>query len=284
MTQLLQTLVNAAGLTALYMTVAVGLTLMFGVLRIVNFAQGDFMTVAAYLGVTLAGVGIAAASTLLVLLPALAVVGLAFYAVVLRPTEGRSHETRLLATFGASFFLQGAIQAVWGVNPVAARSSAEAVALGGVVLPVDLLRNVVVAAVAVGALAAFVHRTRLGREIRATAQDPVGAEVLGIRTGRAKVVATVLAAALTSTAGLMLFTTSPVVPTSGFGYLLFAFAVVILGGVGSIAGAVLASVVLALATSFVTTYGPTGVAPAVAFVTILVALLVRPSGLVARAT
>lgn len=282
MLTLLQTLVNAAGLTAIYLMVAAGLTLLFGVLRVVNFAQGDFMTLAAYIGVGLAGAGIANTATLVVLIPALALVGLVFYIVVLRPTAKGSHEMQLLATFGASYFLQGAMQLIWGVDPVAARSTTGAFLVGDLVIPHDQLRNVVVAAVAIGAVGVLMQRTRVGREIRATAQDAVGAEVLGIRTGRSKAIACVIGAALTSTAGLMLFTTAPVVPESGFTFLLFAFAVVILGGVGSLVGAIWASVILALATSLVTTYGPSGTAAAVAFVTILLALLVRPSGLAAR--
>lgn len=284
MQTLLQTIVTGLSDATLYVMLSVSLTLILGVLGLFNFAQGDFSTVAAYIGIAaISGLGLSSVGSLAVMVPALALLGVAFYAVFVRPTQQLPHENQLLATFGLAFILQGAVAAIWGPDPVSAKQATGAVVAGSVVLSEDFLRNLAVAAIAVIILWQFLARTRAGLEIRATAQDPVGAELIGVRTGRARFLATVLGCALSAVGGLMLLTTSYVFPQVGFGVILTAFAVVILGGLGSVAGAVWASVLLGLATSLVATYVDAAVANIVPFAVMIVVLLARPQGLLGRA-
>jgi branched-chain amino acid transport system permease protein len=277
---LIQAIVDGLGASTLYVMLSLGLTLIFGVLGVMNFAQGDFMTLAAYLGVaSITGWSISTIGTLAIMVPALAALGVAFFFVLLRPTERLVPENQLLATFGLAFFIQGAVEAIWGADPISARQSTGAVDVAGIVFTDDLLRNLALVAVAVACLVLFLRYTRTGLEIRATAQSTVGAELVGVKTTTVKLVATVVGCALTAVGGLMLFTTNYIYPQAGFAVVLNGFAIVILGGLGSVSGAVFASLLLGIATSLVSTYIDTAWSNVVPFVVMMAALLVRPQGL-----
>lgn len=285
MTEFLQAVVSGLSDATLFVMLSVGLTLMFGVLGVVNFAQGDFMTLAAYIGLaTMTAVGISALASLVVMVPAIMLLGAVLYFLVLRPTERHDDEARLLGTFGFAFVLQGFIGMVWGVDPRAAEQSTGAFQVGGVIIPHDLVVNGSVAIVAVSLLFWFLNRTALGREIRATAIDSVGAELCGVNTARAKLSAAVIASGLTAVGGLMLLNSTQLYPEVGFALVLNAFAVVILGGLGSIGGTVAASLVIGMAMAMVSTYIDESYSNLVAFAAIILVLLVRPTGLAGRAT
>ncbi|WP_310961223.1 branched-chain amino acid ABC transporter permease [Nocardioides terrisoli] len=279
----LQTLVTGISDATLFVMLSLGLTLMFGVLGVVNLAQGDFMTVAAYVGVAVVGLGMGPVLALGAMVPALAVLAVIFYYGVIRPTAGRNHENQLLATFGCAFLLQGLIQAVWGPDPKAARQSGAAWGLGGVSIPHDVARNLLVAVVAVALLWMLLNRSRVGRQIRAMSQDPVGAELLGINTSRIGLIAAIVACALTAVGGVILLSISNLSPTTGYSLILSAFAVVIVGGLGSLWGTVAASLILGFATELVATYVGSGYTSLVTFVAIVVVLLARPQGLAGSA-
>lgn len=284
MTVFFQSLVTGISDASLYLMLSIGLSLLFGVLGLVNFAQGDFMTVAAYIGVAaISGLGFSALESLAPMVLALALVGAIFYVLILRPTERHGEENRLLATFGTGYVLQGVVQAIWGPDQRAARQGSGSFHVSGVTIPNDTIRNVIIAAIALIALFAFLDRSQLGREVRATAQDHVGAEILGVDTGRAKLVATVISSALTAAGGLMLFTSSYLYPQVGFALVLNAFAIVILAGLGSIGGTVIASLILGVATELVASYIDPSYANLVPFVVIVLVLLIRPTGLANRA-
>lgn len=279
----LQTLLSSISDASLYLMLSVGLALTFGVLGVVNFAQGDFMTVAAYLGIAAIGAwGLSPTASLVVMVPALMLVGALFFVLVLKPTENHPHESRLLATFGVAFILQGLVWRIWSANPEATIQSLVTYHWGDLNVPADLVRNVTVTVVAMAFLFLFLYRSSLGREIRATAEDAIGAELIGIDTKRAQFVTTILASGLTAIGGLMILSTSTVYPQVGFSLILKAFAVVILAGLGSIVGVVFASLILGLATEFVASYVDPSYADVVAFVVIIVVLLVRPTGIAGK--
>lgn len=282
MTLFLQTLVSGIGIAILLVMISVGLTMMFGVLGVVNFAQGEFMALAAYIGLAVTvGLGVSTVGSLAFMVPAIVALGVVFYLGVLRPTERHGDESRLLATFGFAFLLQGLVGLIWGVNPKAASQDTGTFEVAGVIITEDLVRNGLVAAVSVLLLAFFLYRTAIGREIRATADNAIGAELSGIDTGRVRLVAVMVASAMTAIGGLMLFTTMQLYPQVGFSLVLSAFAVVILGGLGSVGGSIVASFTLGLATAFVSTYIDASYANLVAFAVIIVVLLVRPQGMAA---
>jgi branched-chain amino acid transport system permease protein len=276
----LQSVITGIGDATIYVMLGVGLALMYGVLDIVNFAQGDFMTVAAYVGLYgMVHIGLNPVLALVLMAPAGAVLGAVFYGTIVLPTDGGIRERRLLATFGCAILIEGIVSQVFGVNPTSAQQSGSAYHLGGLVFSFDLLENLAVAAISVGLLFAFLNGTQLGREVRATGQNPRGAQLTGINVRAARLIAATFAGALTGAGGFMLLTNSLLTPQVGFGYILDGFAVVILGGLGSVTGAIYASILIGVVTELVTTLISATLADLVPFLVIIAVLLIRPEGL-----
>ncbi|MGC4108826.1 MAG: branched-chain amino acid ABC transporter permease [Nocardioides sp.] len=280
MTEFLQTVVSGVSLSVVYVMLSLGVALVFGVLGLVNFAQGDFMTLAAYVGLTaVTSWGLHPLVATAVMVPVLLVVGVVFYYAIVVPTRNRSHEVQFIATFGVAFVLQGLVTLHWGATPRTIQRDLHAYQLHGVTVPHETLTQVAVTAVALLLLWGFMSGTRIGREIRATAIDRTGAELMGIDTGRARLAAVLVSCVLTAGAGYMILTTAALTPTVGFSLVFSAFAVVVLAGLGSLGGAVVASLLLGLATAFTGSYLSTSATDAVPFVVIFFVLVVRPAGL-----
>lgn len=280
MDTLLQSIITGIGDATIYVMLGVGLALMYGVLDIVNFAQGDFMTVAAYVGLYgMVHIGLSPVVALVLMVPTGAAVGALFYGTVVRPTDGGIRERRLLATFGCAILIQGIVSQVFGVNPTSAQQSGSAYHLGKLVFSFNLVQNLAVAAIAVAALFVFLNATQLGREVRATGQNPRGAQLTGINIRTARLIAATFAGALTGVGGFMLLTSSLLTPQVGFGYILDGFAVVILGGLGSVSGAIYASILIGVVSEVVTSLVNATLADLVPFLVIIAALLIRPEGL-----
>jgi branched-chain amino acid transport system permease protein len=279
-TEFLQTLVSGVSLSVVYVMLSLGVALVFGVLGLVNFAQGDFMTVAAYVGLTaVASWGMHPLVATAVMVPVLIVLGVVFYYAIVLPTRHRSNEVQFIATFGVAFILQGIVTLHWGANPQSIQRDLKAYQAHGVTIPHETLVQVTVTVVALLLLWGFMAGTKLGREIQATAIDRTGAELMGIDTGRAKLVAVIVSCVLTAAAGYMILSSTTLTPTVGFSLVFSAFAVVVLAGLGSLGGAVVASLLLGLATAFTGSYVSTSATNAVPFVVIFFVLVLRPAGL-----
>ena len=279
MTIFLQTLVTAAADASLLVMLSIGLTLLFGVVNFINLAQGDLMTLAAYVGVSSVTIGLTLSVSLINMAIILGVVAIVFYYFVIRKTIGHSQETQLLVTFGASYFIQGMIIIIWGADPVAIPYAGVAYQISGVTITSTVIRNISIAGVTILALWFVLSFTALGREIRATSQDRIGAELIGINSKKIYIVVVVAAFVLAAVGGLILLTTSNVTPVSGFNLILNAFAVVIAGGLGSVWGTVIASMFMGLAMELVATYIDGAYTALVPFLVIICVLLVRPDGL-----
>ncbi|MEX2374572.1 MAG: branched-chain amino acid ABC transporter permease [Dehalococcoidia bacterium] len=276
----LQTLISGVGLAALYLMLSVGLTLLFGVLGIVNFAHGDFMTVAAYFGVATLGIlGDGPIRTLLFMIPLLVLLGGISYFSIFSHLDENNHAPQILATFGMALIIRGVIQMIWGNTPVTIARTGGAYYWGNLVIPHDTVRNCLVAAVSVLLLWLILTRTRIGLEIQATSMDSVGAELIGINTRKIRLVGTLLASGMTAVGGLLLFTSRVLTPFTGFSLVLIAFAVVIVGGMGSVSGTVVASFALGTLVALVGAYAGSAYAPLVLFLSIIAVLLARPTGL-----
>ena len=283
MTVFLQAIVGGLTLAALYVVLSAGLALVFGVLGVVNFAQGDFMTVAAYIGFTaVTAWHMSSLLSIIVMVPVLLVIGVLFHVLVLRPTAGHSDETRFIATFGVAFALQGVVQLAWGGGQKAITLSTAAYQVGGVSIPHASVVRIALAVVVMVGLWLFLSRTKVGRAIHATAESRVAAELLGIDTRRMQLTAVLVSCVLTAGAGYMLLTSSDLVPQVGFGQVFSAFAVVVLAGLGSVGGVVWAGLLLGLASSLTGSYISASATDAVPFIVILVVLLIRPTGLAGK--
>jgi branched-chain amino acid transport system permease protein len=282
---LLQHLLNGLVLGGTYALLGIGLTLIFGLMNVVNFAHGEFYTLGAYL--TFAGASMLRLDFLLAVAAAILGGGLAGAAcerVLLRPLAGESIDTTMLATIGLWIVLQNGELLAWGG---VARSIAHPFPTRPVVLgPVSLapLRLAVLGAALVLIMGAhlLIHRTSLGVAMRATFQDRETAALMGIEIGRIRTLTFAVGSGLAAAAGALLGPIFLVYPAMGDLAALKAFAVVILGGLGSFAGATLGGLLLGVAEELGAGYVSSGYRDAVGFVIIILVLLFRPAGLFAR--
>lgn len=278
---------------------AIGLTLTYDILRFANFAHGEFATLGAYFAlavVTMFGAGTAFApftfGAHLLLALAVAVVLTAALALLLdgllfRPLRSSDVAVALvIASFGASLMLRNVAVFVWGPQPeYYTRSIAIAREwLPGVRLSADEGFVVVCAAVLMVALNAFLSRTRLGREMRAVADNPALARVAGIDVARVIRWVWIIGGGLAAVAGVLFGLTVQVTPEMGFNLILPLFAAAILGGIGSVHGAMLGGLIIGLAQSLAVPLFGAAYKPAVAFVLMFLILLVYPRGLLGNRT
>lgn len=278
---ILQTLVNSLYASSYLALVAVGLVLIFGVMGVVNFAHGELYMAGAY-AVFFLYVQQQMDFFLAVALGLVFVglLGLLMERALFRPLRGNPLGG-LIASIGFLLVLQAAATLTFGVKkrPVTAPTQEVLTFMDGVVLPWPRVYVVLVSVALLTALWLFLKRTRFGWALRACAQDPEAAALQGISMNQTARLAMFIGAALAGVAGAL---TAPLVepePIMGHGVIVSAFIIIIVGGVGSLSGAVLAAVLYALVKTFVTTYADGVLADIVGLLLMLVVLVVKPTGL-----
>jgi branched-chain amino acid transport system permease protein len=292
MEQLLQQLTNGLAVGGVYALVALGYTMVYGVLRLINFAHGELFTLGAYLGFTflassLLGGTLGSGAGLVVL--ALLVMGLVGVSGVLleraayRPLREAPRLSAVVSALGASIFLQNALMLVWGarfqVYPDEALPSAS-LSVGGARIPAMRVAVVLVSLGLMALLWLFVNRTRTGTAIRAVALDRDAARLCGVDVDRVVRTVFLVGPALGGVAGLMVgLTYGQIGFTMGWSYGMKAFTAAILGGIGNVPGAMLGGLLLGLAEALGSAYVSSAWKDAIAFVVLIVVLLVRPTGI-----
>jgi branched-chain amino acid transport system permease protein len=286
MEQLLQHLLNGLVLGGTYALLGIGLTLIFGLMNVVNFAHGEFYTFGAY--AAFGALALAGLDFFLALLAAIALggaLGAACERVLLRPLRGESIDTVMLVMIGLWIAMQNGELALWGgvAKSIPHPFPTAPLALGP--LSIAPLRLFVLGAAAALIVAAhlLIQRTRLGRAMRATFQDRDTAALMGVRIGRIHTVTFAFGSALAAGAGALLGPIFLAYPSMGDLASLKAFSVVILGGLGNLVGATIGGLILGIAEELGAGYVSSGYRDAVGFVIIILVLLFRPSGLFARA-
>jgi branched-chain amino acid transport system permease protein len=243
-----QLIVSTLLLGGVYALIAVGLTLIFGVMRIVNFAYGEFLMLAMYLAFfAFAFLRLDPYLTLLVALPLFLALGWMSYRVVMRPVIHASHNVQVFTTVGLSIALQNIALVLWTADARYAqtRFSAVTVKLGGAALNLAQIVAFVVAVALTAALFAFMRWSYTGKVMRATAQDRQASSLMGIDTDRIYALTWAVGITCVGAAGVLLSPIYPVYPTAGLQFVLIAFVAVVLGGLGDMAGALIASVIVA---------------------------------------
>jgi len=278
--------VNGLVLGGTYALLGIGLTLIFGLMNLVNFAHGEFYTLGAYLtfaGLALSGLNFFVALALAIVLGAVA--GAACERLLLAPLRGQSIDTTMLVMIGLWIALQNGELLVWGgvAKSIPHPFPTAPLTLGPVsIAPLRVF--VVVSALALIAAAwLLIQRTRLGRAMRATFQDRETAALMGVKIDRIHTVTFAFGSALAAAAGALLGPVFLAYPSMGDLASLKAFSVVILGGLGNLPGATLGGLILGVAEELGAGYVSSGYRDAVGFVIIILVLLLRPSGLFARA-
>ena len=280
----LQHLLNAVVLGGTYALLGIGLTLIFGIMRVVNFTHGELYTFGAYMAYMLAGM---MGLNFFMSLAMAAVLGMALSALIeftlLRPLKGADIDTTMLVMIGAGIAMQAGEQLVWGgvAKSVPSPFPTEPVVLGSVSVGMNRLFVLGVALLLLGGFYLLINRTKLGVAMRATFQDPDTAALMGVNRGLMYTLTFALGSGLAATAGALLGPIFVVTPTMGDLVALKAFAIVILGGLGNIPGATIGGFVLALAEEFGAGYLSSGYRDAMGFLLIIAVLIVRPQGLFA---
>jgi branched-chain amino acid transport system permease protein len=278
--QILVQIVNGLVSGMILALVASGLTLIFGIMDIVNFAHGDLFMLGAYIGTTAFLTTGSFWVALLAAVVVMAVLGAALQATALRPLLGRDPLTTILATFGLSLIIQN--YALWQYGPVP-RKIVEPI--GGhfqlfyIEYPWYRLLIAMMSAAIIGALYLFMKYGKHGIWIRATTQDRVMAEAMGIPVPWVHTVGFAIGAAMAAAAGVLFGPTTGVNHAMGFDFTLRAFVVVVVGGMGNLGGSILASIFISLLESLATIWVSPAQAVIVSFVALILTLLVRPTGL-----
>jgi branched-subunit amino acid ABC-type transport system permease component len=285
MTLLLQLVANGLVVGGLLGLVALGLALIFGVMRVVNFAHGEFITLGAfttYLLVTSLGLSPLLGIPLSFVLGAAA--GAVVQATIIARTTGRPELDVLMATYALSIAALGLFSQAFGGD---FRSYSEGpsgtLSLAGVVVGWRSLTVLLVCLILAGATILVMQRARIGIGLRALAQNRDAAATCGIDVRRSELLAFSLAVGLAAAAGSLVSLIGTVTPNVGHEWVLDAFVVVVLGGMGSIAGAIIAAIGLGLIHSFASFWLDDSWARIITYVLLYATLLLRPHGLLGRA-
>ena len=273
-------LATGIALGAVYALLALGLSLIFGMLNVVNFAHGAFYMVGAFMGVYF--LGLTGSFWLSLVLTPLAVgaVGLLVERFLVRPLYGRGIDYPLLLTFGLSYVLIEAMRSVFGIEGVPTSVPASlrgAVNLGFGMFPLYRLFLIGAAAVVIIALYLFIEKTRYGLIIRAGSRDAEIVRVLGIDVARIWLLVFGLGTAIAGLSGVLAAPTRAVNPEMGIPVLAESFVVTVVGGMGSLPGAVVAGLLVGVVFSLTSLFAP-DLAELSIFVLMAVVLLVRPQG------
>lgn len=287
MTVLAQTVVFGVLVGGVYALFATGLTLIFGVMKIVNMAHGAFLVLSAYLCYSVSRhAGIDPLVAALAVAPVMAALGYALYRLIIERAQRIDQGLAIVATFGVAILAEGVIALIWGPDPSSSTPSYfnQAFHLGGVSVPKAQLYAAAVALAVTAGLQVLVKRTWLGHAIVAASENPEGARLVGVDPARVGAAVFALAVGTTAFGGAALSFLYQFTPDSQDDWIGLTLSVVILGGLGSIVGAVAGGLLLGLAEAFTSAYLSVRWATAVPLLMILVVLTVRPEGLLSSRT
>jgi branched-chain amino acid transport system permease protein len=277
-----QILVNGLILSGSYALVAVGLTLVFGVMRMVNFAQGQFAMIGAFVAFTVAPrIGYVPAIGAAMLVNA--GLGVVLERTAFRPFRG-AELNGLIASMGMSIILINVAELIWGTTPRSFDTPLNHVSYTFGTVGVSAQRLLVIAAsiVLLGGLWWVVRFSSLGRQFRAVAEDPEIAAAIGIDTGRVSRISVVLGTSLSAAAGALAGPVTLLSPDLGQAEMLNAFAAIILGGFGNVNGTILGALLIGMAQSAAAVYVSNAYSSSIAFGLLVVTLVFFPRGLVSE--
>jgi len=283
--EIYQAIVDGILVGGVYALMAVGLTLIFGVLDIINIAQGVMVILGAYLSYELAArLHIDLFLGLLITVPAMFVIGVVIEWAFIRPLRGRERTSMtLLVSYAIALIIEGILYQTFGANDrqLNAWYVTSSVHVFGFYLPYIYLFGFALALVLVAALYVLLYRTGFGRSVRATMQDETAARLVGINISRVAAITFGIGVAVTAAGGMVYGATNSFNPNSGYDLISRLLAIIILGGLGSIGGALVASVFMITLESVVDIWQPEW-AIVVFYAALVIVLLIRPTGFFGR--
>ena len=281
----LQSLVSGALVGGVYALIGIGLTLIFGVMRIINFAHGDLLMMGMYLSFFLHALfGLDPFLSVIVVLPVMFLWGGLLQKVIINRVLDALPQNQILLTIGLGLVMSSTAMLLFtSDNKILTTSYASSsVHLGGISLSTPLCFSFAITAALTAALYWFLLRTDTGQAIRATAQDRIAAQLMGIDVRKMSVIAFGLGAGLAGTAGALVSPTYYIFPQVGSAFTLKAFVIVVLGGMGSVIGATLGGVLIGITESLAAVYVSAQMKELVVYVLFLLVLVLRPAGLLGK--
>jgi branched-chain amino acid transport system permease protein len=281
-TELVQTLVLSLLVGGIYALVASGLTLIFGVMRVINIAHGAFLILGAFITYTVWDrVGLDPLVGVLITTPVVFGLGWLVYRLLVRPIRSAPMSSTVLLTFGLALVTEGVMGVVWGNDSTSVRPAYvdRSFHLGDVFLPEAQVYGGLLAIVVLVALWLVLAKTWLGRAIRAAAANPASAELVGIKVTAVAALVFGLGLAAAGAGGAITGVLYPFVPGSHYLWIARLLAIVVLGGLGSLEGAVLSALVFGIAETVTAVYFSPAWATAVPYAIVFAVLLIRPQGL-----
>jgi branched-chain amino acid transport system permease protein len=278
-------LVSGVLLGGLFAVTALGLSLVFGVMRLVNLAHGELVVLGAYLALELSRhAGLDPLLAIPAAAAALFILAVPVHRVLLEPLMARGQEPALITTFALSVIAQNLFIVIWSgdTQTLQASYATGSVAVAGIRVPVTYLISFGIALALAAAVHLLLRRTGFGRQIRASSEDEEAAAALGVNVARVHALVFGLAAACAAIGGVLVGVTFDFTPTTGITYLISGFAVVVLGGLGSVQGTVYGAVLLGVAESVGAAFVGDGYRDFIGFAAFLVVLSLRPQGLFGR--
>ena len=272
-------------LGGLYALVALGLSIVFGVMRLINVAHGDLVLLASYLAFSIMTyLGLDPILSLVIGMPVLFFIGFFMQKYLLNRAFTISMEAPLIIAFGISIVLQNVFQIVWTPlsRGLTTSYTLKSFVMGDLYLPLVYLLDFFVGIIVMIFLHQFLHRTYLGKAITAASQDRGAAQLMGINTKQVYAFAFAIAMAFAAIAGVFLGLTFPFTPQSGVSFLIIAFGVVVLGGLGSITGTFIGGLVMGLAQTLGGHFLGTSAQMLIAYLIVIILLATRPQGLFGR--
>jgi branched-chain amino acid transport system permease protein len=285
MTVFLQSVISGVLVGGVYALIGIGLTMIFGVMRVINFAHGELLMLGMYATwLVYTRLGVDPYLSILLTAPLLFLWGAFLQRAFINRVLNALPQNQILLTIGLGLVMSNAVMLAFtsDYKILTTSYSSSSFDLGGISVSEPLLYSFLITAAITAALYWFLLRTDTGQAIRATAQDREAAQLMGINVRWMSVLAFGIGAALAGTAGALVSPTYYIFPQVGGAFTLKAFVIVVLGGMGSVIGATLGGIVIGVTESLAAVYVASGLKELVVFVLFLALLLFKPSGLLGK--
>lgn len=284
MIEFIQQTINGLAIGGVYVLIALGLTTVFGILGIAHFAHGSVSMFGGYLTYALVALhGVPLVAAIAIALAVGFLLGLAIEVLAYRPVRGASHINAFIVALGLTMMMEGLNLEFFGADQVVIPTDLTRVfRIGAITIPELRLYAILAAALLILAMTVFVDRTKTGQAIRAVAQNRDAAILMGVNVNTIPLVVFAISTTLGVAAGVMVGSLFAIAPGIGEGLVVKGFAVLILGGLGSIPGAIVGGVVLGVTEAWAAGFISSAYKDVIAFAVMIIVLLIRPEGLMGR--
>ena len=284
----LQYLINGISIGSVYAIIALGYTMVYGIAKMLNFAHGDVIMVGAYISFCVTNyLGLPAWVSILAAVVVCTLLGITVEALAYKPLRGTPSLAVLITAIGVSYLLQNSAQLIWGSAPKNFTSivTFDPFTLfgGSLVITGEVIYTIGASVLVMVGLTLFTTKTKMGKAMRAVSEDRDAAQLMGINVNQTISITFAIGSALAAIAGVLLCSTVPtLMPTTGSMPGIRAFTAAVLGGIGSIPGAMLGGILLGVIETFSKAYLSTQFSDAIVFLVLIIILLVKPAGLLGK--